>query len=150
MKRIVSIFLVLALLISSVTFSVSAEQVTEKTKTTVEYYSDGSYSVTILEETNSLARTAKSGKKSKIYYTASDVPIFSVNLTGTFSYTYGVSAEATGSSVVVSLYDDNAVFVTKSATYRNATAYGSGTVSYLGLTRAMSTNITCDIYGNLS
>ena len=149
MKRFISVILVFILIVSC-SIAVSAEQIAAEPKTEIEYFEDGSYTVTVLEESNSLARAGKSGKKTKTYYTASNEPVFSVTVTGTFSYTSGVSAEATGSSVVVSLYKDAANFVSKSATYRNATAYGSGTVSYLGFTRAMSTNITCDIYGNLS
>lgn len=150
MKRFLSFFLVFTLIISCCSSYVFAEQVATKPQTSVEYFEDGSYTITVLEETSSLARAAKSGKKTKSYYTSNDVLIFAVTLTGTFSYTYGQSATATGASVVVSLYHDDAEFVTKSATYRNATAYGSGTVSYFGVTRAISTNITCDIYGNLS
>ncbi len=147
MKRFLSIILV-ALMLVSCSIVASAEQVEPKTE--IEYFEDGSYTVTVLEETNSFARAAKSGQKVKTYYTASDEPVYSVTVTGTFSYTYGVSAEATASSVVVSLYKDAASLVSKSATYRNATAYASGTVSYLGYTRASTVSISCDIYGNLS
>ena len=150
MKRFISAILVIVLVVSCCGMAVSAEQVEAEPKTTVEYYEDRSYSVTVLEETNSLARATKGGKKTKTYYTASDEPVFAVTLTGTFSYTYGESAKATGASTTVSIYMDGAEYVTKTATYRNAKAYGSGTVSYLGITRVTSTNITCDIYGNLS
>lgn len=150
MKRFISVILIVALLISCFSFTVSAKENTPEPKVTFEYFEDGSYEVTVLEESNSLARTGKSGKKTKTYYTASDEPVYSVTLTGTFSYNYGTSATATGASTTVTLHKSAATYVTKTATYRNATAYGSGTVSYLGITRVSSVNITCDIYGNLS
>lgn len=149
MKRFLSVILVLMIVVSC-SITVSAEQIAVKPKTEIEYFEDGSYTVTVLEETNSLARTGKSGKKTKTYYTASDEPVYAVTVTGTFSYTYGVNATATNSSVLVSLYKSAATLVSKSATYRNATAYASGTISYLGYTSATSVNISCDIYGNLS
>lgn len=149
MKRFVSVILVLMLIIAC-SIAVSADQIDIEPKTEIEYFADGSYTITVLEETNSLARAAKSGQKTKTYYTSNDEPVFSVTVTGTFSYTYGVSAAATKSSGVVTLYMDEASLVSKSATYRNATAYASGTVSYLGLTRAMTVDISCDKYGNLS
>lgn len=149
-KKLVSLLLVIVLIVSCCSFAVSAEQIETEPKSTVEYFEDGSYVVTVLEESNSLARTGKSGKKTSTYYNSDDEPMYAVTLTGTFSYTYGVSAEATGASTQVITYVSEAKYVSKTATYRNATAYGSGTVSYLGYTRVSSVNITCDIYGKLS
>ena len=149
MKRYFSVILAVIMIVSC-SAVVSAKQYADEQKTEIEFFEDGSYTVTVLEEVNSLARAGKSGKKTKTYYTSNDDPVYSVTVTGTFTYNYGVSAAATNSSVAVSLYEDAANLVSQSATYRNATAYASGTVSYLGYTRASSVNITRDIYGNLS
>ena len=132
-------------------FAVSAHAAeVPKTTQTVEYLADGSYYVTELEESNSLARASKTGTKTTTYYTSSDVKVFAVKLTGTFTYTSGVSAAATSQSVDVILYQSSAQYITHSSRRSGATVYGSGTVSYGGLTIAKAVNITCDIYGNLS
>ena len=92
----------------------------------------------------------KSGTKVSTYYTSDNEKVFAVKLTGYFDYTYGSNVTATNQSVSVVLYKDEASFVTKSSRRSGATVYGSGTVSYLGYTRAKSLTLTCDVYGNLS
>lgn len=147
MKKLLSLALCVLLFVSCFAISANAEENVSKS---VEYLADGSYFVTEVTETNSLARTAKSGTKVSTYYTADDEKVFAVELTGYFNYTYGSSATATNQSVSVVLYEDEASFITKSSRRSGATVYGSGTVSYLGFTTAQSVRLTCDIYGNLS
>ena len=84
------------------------------------------------------------------YYGSNNKAIFAVTLTGQFDYTYGVSAKATSASVTVTIYDSSAEYVTKSATYGSATAYGSGTAKVNATSRTLNVKITCDIYGNLT
>lgn len=145
MKRTIASILCIILLFTCLTINVGAETIQN-----IEYFEDGSYVVTELVVSSPLARTAKSGSKTSTYYNSSNTAIFSVTLTGRFDYTYGTSAKATGASVSVNVYDSSATYVTKSATYGSATAYGSGTVSYLGYSRTLNVKITCDIYGNLT
>lgn len=147
MKKLLSLVLCVLLFVSCFAVSANAEESVSKS---VEYLADGSYFVTEVTETNSLARTAKSGTKVSTYYTADDEKVFAVELTGYFSYTYGSSATATNQSVSVVLYKDEAQYITHSSRRSGATVYGSGTVSYLGFTTAQSVRLTCDIYGNLS
>ena len=146
MKRIFACVLVLTLLVSSFAISANAAELTR----TVEHLSDGSYYVIEVEESNSLARASKTGMKSATYYTANDVKVFTVRVTGTFSYTSGVSATAVSQSVDVILHQSSARIVDYSSRRSGATVYGSGIVSYGGLTISKSVNLTCDKYGNLS
>ena len=149
MRKFLSLVLVIALAFSCFAVSASAAEIPQTTQT-IEYLEDGSYFVTEIEESNSLARTSKTGSKTATYYTASDVKIFSVRVTGTFTYTYGVSASATSQTVNVILHHEDAKFITKSSSRSGATVRGSGTVSCLGLTIVKPVSLTCDIYGNLS
>lgn len=145
MKKIISVLACLALLISCFSFGVSATEAK-----TVEYLEDGSYIVTEFQCSNPNARTATNGAKVSTYYTSSNKAVFSVTLTGYFTYTKGVSAKATSANVVVSIYDDTAEYISKSSSTSGATAYGAGTVSYLGYAKTLSLQITCDVNGNLS
>lgn len=147
MKRLLSSILCICLLVSCFAVSVCAE---EYSSFSVYYLADGSYFVTEVIETNPLARTTKSGTKVSTYYTSDNEKVFAVKLTGYFDYTYGSNVTATNQSVSVVLYKDEASFVTKSSRRSGATVYGSGTISYLGYTRAKSLTLTCDVYGNLS
>ena len=147
MKKLLSALLCVVLFLSCFAVSVNAE---ETVSSSVEYLADGSYFVTEVTETNSLARATKSGTKVSTYYTSDDVRVFAVKLTGYFNYTYGSSAVATDQNVDVITYLDDARYVTRSSRRSGATVYGSGTVSYMGFTTAKSLNLTCDIYGNLS
>lgn len=148
MKRLVAIFLSLFMIVSCCVVYVSAGGT--NIVSTTEYFDDGSYVVSEIVQSNSLVRTTKSGTKTSTYYLSTGVAVFAVKLTGTFSYTYGESAKATSASVIVTTYSDDAVYKSKFATYQNATCYGSGTVSYLGYTKTLTPQLTCDIYGNLS
>ena len=105
MKKLLSLALCVLLFVSCFAISANAEESVSKS---VEYLADGSYFVTEVMETNSLARTAKSGTKVSTYYTSDDVRVFAVKLTGYFDYTYGSSATATNQSVSVVLYEDEA------------------------------------------
>ena len=96
------------------------------------------------------AATSKSGSKTKTYYSASNTAIFSVTVTGGFSYTYGVSASATSSVATVYIFDSSATFVSKNAYTSGATAYATGTVKYRGNSATLTVSLTCDKYGNLS
>lgn len=146
MKKILVFVLVFAVAFSCFVVSASAVETTR----TVEYLADGSYYVTEIEESHSLARASKTGTKTSTYYTSDDIKVFSVRLMGTFTYNPGVSATATSETVNVVLHQSSATFVSKSSRHYGATAYGSGIVSYGGLTISKSVNLTCDKYGNLS
>lgn len=150
MRRVLSFVFCLVLVFSMCVLEASAQTVFPKTEQTIEYLEDGSYIVTEWDTSTPAARSSGSKTKKSTYYSASNKAIFAVSLTGSFTYTYGVSASATGASVSVSIYDNSASYVTKSATYSNATAYGSGTVKYLGKNITLNVQMTCDKYGNIT
>lgn len=147
MKRLLSLALCIFLFVSCFAISANAE---EAVYASVDYLADGSYFVTEVTETNPLSRATKSGTKVSTYYTSDNEKVFAIELTGYFNYTYGSSVAATNQSVSVVLYKDEAQYITHSSRRSGATVYGSGTVSYLGYTRAKSLTLTCDVYGNLS
>lgn len=151
MKRVlVSILCCLFVFCSTIPAYASTSEVSNSVKTVTEYFEDGSYVITKLEVVPSMARTAKTYTKTSTYYTSSNKAIFSVSLTGNFSYTYNVSSTATGQSVSVSIHDSSASYVTRTSSRSGATVYGSGTVSYAGRNKTLSVSITCDKYGNVS
>lgn len=150
MKRFFAILLCLLISGTFLTFGVSANTVTPKPESTIEYLDDGSYIITEWETSSTVARSSKWKTKTSTYYTASDSPVFAVSLTGNFTYTSGVSAKATSQSVSVTVYSDSASYVTKSSSRSGASVYGSGTVYYAGRNRTLSLQMTCDVYGNIS
>ncbi len=150
MKRILTIVCCLTLLLGIIPFCAFASEPVPQTAQTIEYLEDGSYVVTELEVTPTIARTAKSYTKTSTYYTASNTAVFSVSLIGNFNYTYNVGCSATSQSISVSVYLNSASFVSKTSSHSGATVYGSGTVSYAGRNKTLSLSITCDKYGNVS
>lgn len=146
MRKYFSFIFVVILVVSCVSVCANAQKVS----TTVEYLEDGSYIVTEITTTNPNARAGISGDKRQTYYNSSSKQIFSVTVTGQFTYSYGVSVSATGGSVKVSIHDSGATFVEKYANPSGNTVYGHGSVMYLNVKRSLNPKITCDKYGNLS
>ena len=150
MKRFCISVLCLLILGIFFTFGVSANTVVSDTKSTIEYLDDGSYIITEWETAPTATRSVSSKTKTSTYYSSSGSAIFSVSLTGNFTYTSGVSAKATSQSASVTVYSDSASYVTKSSSRSGASVYGSGTVYYAGRNRTLSLQMTCDVYGNIS
>lgn len=149
MKKIVAILMCIVLVTGCTAMYASAGEMPQS-ETDIEYFADGSYVVTELEQSSNLVRATKTGYKTRTYYTASDIKVFMVSLTGNFSYTSGVSSKATSASVTVTTYASGSKFVSKNAYCSGKTAYGSGTVSYGGFNLTQSPSLSCDTYGNLS
>lgn len=150
MKRFCTSILCLFILGAFFTFGVSANAVVSDTKSTIEYLDDGSYIITEWETTPTVTRSVSSKTKTSTYYSSSGSAIFSVSLTGNFTYTSGVSVRATGQSVSVSVLNSSASYITKNSSRSGAYIYGSGTVYYAGRNRTLSLQMTCDVYGNIS
>lgn len=150
MKRFCISVLCLLILGTFFTFGVSANTVVSDTKSTIEYLDDGSYIITEWETAPTATRSVSSKTKTSTYYSSSGSAIFSVSLTGNFTYTSGVSVKATSQSASVTVYSDSASYVTKSSSRSGASVYGSGTVYYAGRNRTLSLQMTCDVYGNIS
>ena len=145
MKKILSLLLCFALITTCMSFGVGA-----KSSPCIEYFEDGSYAVTEITETNSLARATKSGVASKTYFSSSGKKIVTLELTGSFNYTSGVSATATSATVAVILHTSDAKYVSRNSYCSGATAHGSVTFTYNGTNRTLTAKLTCDKYGNLS
>ena len=143
-KKMFSIVLILTLVIKTMTPVYVYAQTND-----IEYFEDGSFIITELIEPNSLARTAKSAKKSSTYYSASGVEQWKVTLTGTFTYD-GKTSKATNASIDVSIYKSGWSTTSKSATYSGNKAIGSVKVSKNATNISKSLSISCSKSGIIS
>ena len=109
--------------------------------------SEGAY----LEDGKGLSTTdfMTSGTKTSTRYTASGHAVFAVKVDGSFKYT-GSSSWSTSASATVSIYDSNASYVSKSASYSSNYASATGNVTYLGTPISRTVTLYCDKDGNLS
>lgn len=150
MKKAVSLVLALLMIAALFTITVSAEESKGTLiSQTVENLENGDYVVTELYESAIQPRTGKSGSKTSTYYSGGTA-IWAVTVQGTFTYTYGVSSSATGSTAYVNTYSSSATYIGKNAYYTGSTATASGTVKYNNVTNTRSVSVSCDKYGNLS
>ena len=160
MNRLISVLLIISLLVGSLACVVSASEIPTVTKySTIEYLDNGDYIVTELvvdlpnapsQEKVQETRATKTGSKTASYYNSAGSKIWSITVTGTFSYTSGSSSTATNSTATVNIYNSNAKFVSKNAYTSGSTATASGTVSFMATPTTKSVSVTCDKYGNLS
>lgn len=74
----------------------------------IEYFDDGSYTVTEIKtnDISTLSTSTKTYTKQATYYSSNDEKLWAVYLTGTFTYT-GSSATCTKSTVSYTIYDSN-------------------------------------------
>lgn len=152
-KRILAVLLTVAccLTMAATAFAASAEENTEIT-----YFEDGSYLVkTITTEKSARAASTISGAVDAKYYNASDELRWVVTLSGTFSYTSGVSSSCTSASISATAYGGGWSCSTKNANASGNSAVGSATMirKVLGIqvdSIPVSLTLSCDKYGNLS
>ncbi|WP_369297067.1 hypothetical protein [uncultured Neglectibacter sp.] len=151
MKKLLSILLCICLLGTFLTVSAAAqEEVPQAPKTTIEYFSNGDYFITVVTQDAPVGRsTDTSGSKTGTYYTASGTAVWDVTVYGTFSYTRGVTSTANSASATVYIADSSAKFISKNAYTSGASAYATATVSYKSLSTTKTVVLTCDKYGNL-
>ena len=150
MKRFFTLVLAALLLLAALPMAATAAAEDKLVSTSTEYFDDGSYAVTNVYESAIQPRTGKTGYAEAIYYAANGAQIFKVTVTGSFDYTYGVSAKATSATASVSLYDSSASFVSKNAYTSGASAVANGVIKHSGVTVSKTVTLTCDKYGNLS
>lgn len=152
MKKLISVFLCILSLISLFSFAsaVEADQ-------TIEYFADGSYVVTELEDAfpgiSLLTSTATKSKK-LTYYSASDEAQWYVKVTGTFTYGNG-SAKCTSASVSAGSYVSNWRIASKSSSKSGNKATATATAEQLRLGQVLNTvtksvTLTCSSTGNFS
>ncbi len=104
MKKIIALFCAMLILIS---FPITALANDETAISSyVEYLDDGSYIVTENETRNIsvMATSTKSHVKTSTYYNADNEKLWSITLTGTFTYT-GSSATCTKSTATYTIYN---------------------------------------------
>ena len=156
MKQILSLALTVILIVVLLIPAVQAGgNPVERGYLSIEYLDNGDYIITEYAQDlsrglspNSIMAT-KPGTKTATYYNSAGTRIWSVTVDGTFSYTYGVSATATGATATVNIYAAGATFVSKSASTAGNTATATGTVRYNGVTTSKSVSVSCDKYGNI-
>ena len=146
MKKALSFMLVLALVCSFMGLSASAQE-KKVVATEYEYMDDGSYIVTVIEETPSLARVAgsKSGSCTSTYYNKSNVSQWSLTVQGTFTYT-GTSSKCIDSSSYTIYHVSGCSLVSKTDYPSGNRAIANATVKTT-LTMSMGATLSCSANG---
>lgn len=109
MKKLISAFLVLLMLLSFPMISYANDtEMAEYENGYVEYYEDGSYSVTNIEinTISTLATSTVKQTKTTSHYSSKNEKEWDITVTGNFTFT-GSSATCTNSSVSYNIYDKN-------------------------------------------
>ena len=138
MKKALSLICVLVLILSvAMPVSAAAADNAPERSVSVEYLDDGSYFVIEVVQNSQSARASyKSGSKTATYYTASGSAVWNVTVYGEFTYTPGVSS--------------NASFVSKNAYTLGNAALANANVKYLSESVSKTVSLRCDSYGHLS
>ena len=127
--------------------------------TIVETFDDGSYIETVIKKTTSASSARSttstvSGKKTNTYRNSEGSALWSVTVTGTFTYN-GSSATCTKSTVSATSYNSNWKISSSSASKSGATAKATASVkryadgTYIR-TMTQSVSLTCSKKGTLS
>lgn len=157
MKKLLCLLLSLSIFWGFTTTTYASEYTVHDS---IEYLEDGSYfSTTIIATKNpgaaTLFSTTRSGNKTTTYYSSSGSKLWSVTVTGTFTYGTGSRATCTKSTVSTNTYSSswkvtnssasksgNSASATATGTqYRNTTPIGS-------ITKTVT--LTCSVNGTLS
>ena len=127
--------------------------------TIVETFEDGSYIETVIEETTSTSSSRStsstiSGKKTTTYRNSDGSAVWSVTVTGTFTYN-GSSATCTKSTVSATSYNSNWKISNTSASKSGASAQATATSKKYSngiciKTTTQSVSLTCSKNGTLS
>lgn len=148
MKKVLTI-LVCIMMFVSLAIPASALSRTDKLiSQSIEYLENGDYIVREVFEPLIQPRSSKTGSAIETYRNSSGAAIWTVKVTGTFTYT-GSTSSATGSSATVEVYNSNASFISKNASYSGNTARATGSVNYSGYTATRTAYVSCDKNGNL-
>ena len=151
MKRFSAMLVCLILMINMMAIPGFATEVpnTIIISQTITRISDDSYYIeTISVPTTQLYDNTKIGTKTAAFV-VSGTTIFSISVTGTFSYD-GTSSEATSASGSITAYVDGVTLKSRSAYTSGASAIATGSVTYVGITLQKTVTLTCDKNGNLS
>lgn len=129
MKKILALILVMFILLSVPTISYGNDSDVIQSESYIEYYSDGSYSVTTIETSSItvLANSTVSKSKNTAHYNSKDEMQWVITVKGTFTYT-GSSATCTNSTVYYTIYDNNWKVTSAQASKSGRTATGEFTI----------------------
>ena len=145
MKKLMALLLSLVTVLSMtcVAFAGEMPAISNTYPAEYEYFDDGSYIVTTITEEPSLSLTrttnTKSGSKKATYYSASNVALWNVTVSGKFSYT-GSSAVCTSSTVTSESLNSAWKLSNKSSSKSRATA--SATATYKQYVNGIAKNTT--------
>ncbi len=124
----------------------------------IEYLEDGSYFITLIEEAKSdISFFSSSATKSKtaIYFNSNNVPLWSVTVTGTFTYGNGTS-KCTHSSVSATSYNTSIWRIAStSSSFSGNTATATATAKQYQSNQLLRTvtkkvTLTCSATGKFS
>lgn len=164
MKKITSTLLIILSLILVFTFSVSAnnsnaQRLSTDNNSYVEYYNDGSYTITTTNTTVQSPVTRAStyvvtGERIVNLYNSSDELQWTYTLIGKFTVVYGESVVCTSSTYSYEIYNSSWSLTAHENTYRNNIASGTATFKKKVLfittnTHNVDVEIGCDVYGNV-
>ena len=130
MKKLISVFLVMLILLSFPLISYGNDtQITEYTNSDIEYYDDGSYSITTIETSSisTLATSTVKQTKTTSHYNSKDEKAWDITVTGIFNFT-GSSATCTNSTVSYKIYDTHWKVTSAQASKSGRTAKGEFTL----------------------
>lgn len=166
MKKIFISFLLTIAVLCTTVIPVTAEETTpdisqNKEYSSIVYFEDGSVleisAPHIVKISLAPLATAKTitASRAATYKDSDGVLQWKYTLTGTFSYTSGVSSTCTKASYTYNVYDSGWSFSDGAATKSGNKATGTGTFKFKVLFVTLKTyniniSLTCDTYGNVT
>ena len=121
----------------------------------IERFEDGSYAIdetTVYIPAGSAVKSAflnKSASRTYTYFESSNNKAWSFTINGSFRYN-GTTAYAVDASCSSRIYANGWSCTSKSATYSNAVAKGTGTFRCLSLTKSISIGLKCAADGTIT
>ena len=155
MKKLMALLLSLVTVLSMTCVAFAGEiPTTFKTyPAEYEYFDDGSYIVTTITESSSIltrASGSKTASKTAKYYSSSGSALWSVTVTGNFSYT-GTSATCKSASVSTKIYNSAWSIISSYAkpSGASATAAASAKSSKNSTYKTLTVTLTCKSNGTI-
>ena len=157
MKKLLSVFLAVIIIFSTLTVSVFASDDEIVISETTEQFEDGSYLIVTLTEeksSNLRATSTKTGSKTFTLYNSNDEKVLVMKLTATFSYT-GSSATCTNVAPTFTVYNSNWRVTKSTGTKSGNKGIGDFTAKQYVVnvpinTKDVTITITCSNTGVLS
>ncbi len=154
MKRILSILLIITLVICCVFFTSISTSAAIISETTIELLDNGDYIETVITYDQTLARAStKSGSKTANYKNSSGETLWSVTVTGTFSYD-GTTSSCTKVSHSAAAYSSGWSIKNSSSSKSGNTATANATATHkvllISKDYSMTVSLSCSPQGVLS